>query len=100
MGQTRKKEFKSGDLAFVDVLTVAKYDWEFAIEGGNILALKDTVSTFPNILCIIIDVRTTLRVAKIYIPSMGVTIRTPYRNIFELGEIYVNNKKHTRKNDS
>jgi len=48
----------------------------------------------------VVDVRATLRIARIFIPSMGVTIKTPYKNLFELGEIYVNNKKHTRKDDS
>ena len=87
----RKNVYKVGDLVYVDVLTVAKYDWEFAIQGGNILSLKDKVSTFPKILCLVLDVRTSLKVAKVYIPHMGVTVKTPYKNLYTLGEIYDNN---------
>jgi hypothetical protein len=87
----RKNVYKAGDLVYVDVLTVAKYDWEFAILGGNILSLKDTVPTFPKILCLVLDVRTSLKVAKVYIPQMGLAIKTPYKNLYVLGEIYDNN---------
>lgn len=98
MAQIRKNKnfYKSGDLVYVDVLNVAKHDWEFAVQGGNILSLKDAVSTFPRILCFVLETRTSLKVAKVYIPHLGLSIKTPYKNLYYIGEPYDDNKKYAR----
>jgi len=76
--------YESGDLAYCDVLEVAKHEWEFAASpgGGRLLQLESITDTWPRILCIVVEARKTLKVAKIYIPCLKISIRTPFKNLF------------------
>jgi len=83
MGHSNKEYYKSGDLAYCDVLEVAKHELEFAAgyRGGRLMYLESITDTWPYIMCIILEVRSTLKVAKIYIPCLGASIRTPFKSL-------------------
>jgi|APSaa5957512535_1039671.scaffolds.fasta_scaffold50602_4 hypothetical protein len=78
-----KEYYKSGDLAYCDVLEVAKHEWEFAARhrGGRLMYLESITDTWPHIMCIILEARVTLKVAKIYIPRLEATIRAPFKSL-------------------
>ena len=80
------KEYKPGDLVYCDILQLASTDWEVAIEGGNLLNLQHTVSSWPKVLAVVIEVRRTLKVAKIYVLPLNRCARSPYDYLFTVEE--------------
>ena len=76
------KEYKPGDLVYCDILQLASTDWEVAVEGGNLLNLQHTVSSWPKVLAVVIEVRRTLKVAKIYVLPLNRCARSPYDYLF------------------
>jgi len=83
MDRSDGKNYKSGDLVYCDVLEVAKHEWEFAagFRGGRLMYLESITDTWPYIMCVILEVRITLKVAKIYIPCLNATVRTPFKSL-------------------
>ena len=73
--------YKSGDLVYCDVLEVAKHEWEFGTTYGRLRGIESITDTWPWIMCIVIETRKTLKVAKLYIPFLGITIRAPFSGI-------------------
>ena len=80
MAQTDK--FTAGDLVYCDILQLAATDWEVAVEGGNLLNLQHTISSWPKVLAVVIEVRATLKVAKIYVLPLNRCARSPYDYLF------------------
>jgi len=76
------KEYKPGDLVYCDILQLASTDWEVAVEGGNLLNLQHTLSSWPKVLSVVIEVRRTLKVAKIYVLPLNRCARSPYDYLF------------------
>jgi hypothetical protein len=80
------KKYKRGDLVYCDILRLAASDWEIAVEGGNLLNLQNTVSSWPKVLAVVVEVRKTLKVAKIYVLSLNRCARSPYDCLFTVEE--------------
>ena len=80
------KEYKPGDLVYCDILQLAATDWEVAVEGGNLLNLQHTLSSWPKVLAVVIEVRKTLKVAKIYVLPLNRCARSPYDYLFTVKE--------------
>ena len=76
-------EYRRGDLVYCDVLEISKHEWGFAVgtRSGRLKHLETITNTWPHIMCIVIEVRNTLKVAKIYIPCLKTTIRTPFDSL-------------------
>jgi hypothetical protein len=81
MGQNKDIAYESGDLVYCDVLEVAKHEWEFGTTHGRLRGIESVTDTWPWIICIVIEVRKTLKVAKLYIPFLNITIRAPFTGI-------------------
>ena len=80
------KTFSRGELIYCDILQVASEDWEVAAEGGNLLELQYSVSSWPRLLSIVLDDRPNLKVVRIYAISLNRCIRSPYYCLFSLEE--------------
>tara|TARA_Y100000310_G_scaffold329496_1_gene399464 strand:- start:1997 stop:2317 length:321 start_codon:yes stop_codon:yes gene_type:complete len=92
MGQIKK--YKRGDLVYCDILKIASGDWEVAIEGGRLLDLQNSVTSWPRVLSVVLDARPTLKVVKIYAIALNKCIRSPYDCLITLeGEQNEYNKK-------
>jgi len=64
-------------LAYCDVLEVAKHEWGFR----RLMDIEAVLETWPRILCIIVETRKTLKVAKVYIPELQIYVRAPYKSL-------------------
>ena len=70
-------EYGTGDLAYCDVLEVAKHEWGFR----RLMDIEAVLETWPRILRIIVENRRTLKVAKVYIPELHIFVRAPYKSL-------------------
>jgi len=43
--------------------------------------IEAVLETWPRILCIIVETRKTLKVAKVYIPELQIYVRAPYKSL-------------------
>lgn len=74
----KKSEYKTGDLAYCDVLEVAKHEDGFR----RLMNIEAVLDTWPRIMCIIVDVRNTMKVAKVFVPELCVSIRVPLKSLY------------------
>jgi hypothetical protein len=83
MALLRKKsdQYKSGDLVYCDVLEVAKHEWEFGTHQGKLRSIEAITDNWPWVMSVVLEARETLKVAKLYIPYLNITIRAPYSGI-------------------
>lgn len=81
-------QYKSGDLVYCDVLEVAKHEWEFGTHHGKLRSVETITDNWPWVMSIVLEVRSSLKVAKLYIPYLNITIRAPFNGIrkFYTGE--------------
>jgi len=82
----RIKRFQRGDLIYCDILQLAATDWEIAIEGGRLLNLQSTNSTWPRVMGVVLEIRPTLKVAKVYVIQLNQTARIPYECLYTIKE--------------
>jgi len=68
------------------VLEIAKHEWGFATSAERFWKLETITESWPLIPCVILEVRKTLKVAKVYIPTLQVSIRTPLGNLVPFSE--------------
>jgi hypothetical protein len=80
------KSFQRGELIYCDILQLADVDWKIAIEGGRLLSLESTNSTWPKIMGVVLEMRPTLKVAKVYIIQLNQTARIPYECLYTIKE--------------
>lgn len=73
-----KEKYKAGDLAYCDVLEVAKHEWGFR----KLMNIDAVLDTWPRILCVVIETRETLKVAKVFVPELQVSVRAPYKSLY------------------
>lgn len=80
--------YKIGDLLYCDVLEVAKHEWGFR----RLMEIEAVLETWPRILCVVVETRSSLKVAKVYIPELRVSVRAPYRSLSCLNKAEENRK--------
>ena len=93
------KRYKTGDLIFCNIIAEAHKDWKIAMLGGDIIKLHKDNLSWPYLLGVVLDSRPTLKVAKVYITRLGISIRADFENIVLAKEGRLNEhiKKHNSK---
>lgn len=91
MAPTRK--YTAGDVVYCNILNIASDDWEVAVEGGRLLDLQNQLSSWPNVLGVIMEDRPTLKVVKIYVIALNRCIRSSYAHLLTLEETHEHYKK-------